>query len=407
MLELSQDILVATVIQINLPKENLMGIKFEDVIEAAEAKFGSNSVMSLTKRNKVKVACHKTGIPQLDIALGGGIPKGRVIEIYGPESSGKTTLALTIIARAQKESNAWAWYGDMEHALDPEWAVKQGVNLDRVMFSQPMCGEECLDIAQWMAGQGVVDFLVVDSVAALVPKAELEGQSGDAVMGLQARLMSQAMRKLTSVLSRTQSTAIFINQLRDKIGVQWGSPETTTGGKALKFYASQRIDIRRIGNTKGKNDEVIGSDHKMKVVKNKIAPPFKMCEASLLYEIGFDLYANLLETGVSKGVFVKDKNTYKHGDVKLGVGIKAGAEGLSKYSKEDIDALYAKIVGIKIKIEEPKPEIDLAKETLAKYKKKLEEVETDEERALWEARIKDLIENGVIAEEEPVIPTAS
>lgn len=383
-----------------------MGTKIEDVLAAAEAKFGSNSVMSLTRRNKVKVACWKTGIPQLDIALGGGIPKGRVIEIFGPESSGKTTLALTIIARAQKESNAWAWYGDMEHALDPEWAALQGVNMDKVLFSQPSNGEECLNIAQWMAGEGVIDFLVVDSVAALVPQKEIEGESGDSVMGLQARMMSQAMRRLTPTLSKTECTALFINQIREKIGVTYGSPETTTGGRALKFFSSQRIDIRKIGSTKGKNDEIIGSEHKIKVVKNKIAPPFKICEAALLFEKGFDLFANLLETGVSKGVFIRDKNTYRHGETKLGVGLKSAAEGLSKYSTEDIDTLYTKIVGIKVKAsDEIKPEVDLAKVTLEKYKANMEAAETDEDRKLWEDRIKDLVENGVIVEEEPVIPT--
>jgi recombination protein RecA len=315
-----------------------VGISLEDVVEQTREKFKDNSiVMKLTQKALRKVPAWKTGIPQLDLAIGvGGLPKGRVIEIYGPESSGKTTAMLTTIAQAQKEG-AWAWIGDMEHALDPAWCKKLGVDLDKLLISQPSHAEECLALTQHFIETGVIDIVGVDSVASLVPKAELEGEFGESHMGLQARLMSQAMRKLTSIISRTECTAIFINQIRDKIGVRWGSPEVTSGGRALKFYASVRIDCRRVGEI-GTKGESIGCTTKFTIKKNKVAPPFRICEAELIYSKGYDLARNLLSTGLLMGVIAKEGRSYsitgmKEEKMELGVGKNSAINFIDAYEK--------------------------------------------------------------------------
>lgn len=317
-----------------------MGMTIDDLIATTAEKFDKSAVMRLTDKANRKIPVWKSGIPQLDMALGiGGLPKGRIIEIYGPESSGKTTGALTTIAQAQKEG-AWGWYGDMEHSLDPAWCQRLGVNLDKLLVSQPSNAEECLALTQHFIESGVIDIVVVDSVSSLVPKAELEGEFGESHMGLQARLMSQAMRKLTSLISRTECTAIFINQIRDKIGVRWGSPETTSGGRALKFYASVRIDVRRTGEI-GKKGESIGCTTKFTVKKNKLAPPFRICEAELLYKKGFDLGRNLLNAGLMVGAIDKSGKTFsikglkedKEEVVELGVGKNTVIHFINEYEK--------------------------------------------------------------------------
>lgn len=366
-----------------------MGTSIDDVIDGARAKFENEAiVMRLTDKKKLKIPAQSTGVPQLDIALGiRGLPKGRIIEIFGPESSGKTTLVLKTIATAQRDG-AWAWYGDMEHALDPEWCEKNGVDLDKLLISQPNNGEECLDLAQYMVMTGVIDIIVVDSVSALVPQKELEGESGEAVIGLQARMMSQAMRKLSPRISKTSSIAIFINQIREKIGVKFGSPETTSGGRALKFFSSVRIDIRRTGSY-GSDDEKEGNDVLMKIVKNKCAPPFKKCEASIGFDHGFDYGANLLEAGIIKGVFSKSGNTYYHNDIKLGVGKDKSAKYLNELENEKKKELYKEVVGGKSKPVENK-EIELTpelKERLAKYEKKLLEADNEEDKKKYQDKI--------------------
>ena len=271
-----------------------------------EKQFGSGAIMSLGEQSsKQTVQAIPTGAPTLDAALGiGGVPRGRVVEIYGPESSGKSTLATHIVANCQKAGGTAA-YIDAEHALDPAYAERIGVDTQSLMISQPSCGEEALNIAEILARSNAVDVIVVDSVAALVPKSELEGEIGDTHVGLQARLMSQALRKLTATLSRSNTCAIFINQIREKIGVMFGSPETTTGGRALKFYASVRIDIRRIGSIKGPNSTDIGNKVKAKVVKNKMAPPFRIAEFEIYFNEGISKAASLIDLGVENAVIEK------------------------------------------------------------------------------------------------------
>lgn len=275
-------------------------------ISHIEKQFGEGSIMSLGKHSSNRgVETISTGAIALDLALGiGGVPKGRIVEIYGPESSGKSTLATHVVASCQKAGGVAA-YIDAEHALDPGYASKIGVNLDDLMISQPDCGEDALNIAEMLARSGAVDVIVVDSVAALVPKHELEGEIGDSHVGLQARMMSQALRKLTATLSKTNTCCIFINQIREKIGVMFGNPETTTGGRALKFYASVRIDIRRIGSIKGPNNEDVGNRVKAKVVKNKMAPPFRIAEFDILFNEGISHAGSLIDIGVEKGVIEK------------------------------------------------------------------------------------------------------
>ena len=284
-----------------------------------ERAFGKGSIMRLGQNTNIDIEAISTGSLGIDIALGiGGLPKGRIIEIYGPESSGKTTLALSVIAQAQKTGGTCAFI-DAEHALDPSYAKKIGVDIDNLLISQPDAGEQALEIADTLVRSGAIDVLVVDSVAALVPKAELEGEMGDSHMGLQARLMSQALRKLTSTVSRSNTLIIFINQIRMKIGVMFGNPETTTGGNALKFYASVRMDIRRIGAIKDKED-VIGSQTRVKIVKNKVAPPFKTVDFDIMYGEGISKTGELIDLGVKAGIVDKSGAWFSYKGDKLGQG---------------------------------------------------------------------------------------
>ncbi len=284
-----------------------------------EKQFGKGSVMRMGDVSTKGIEVVSTGSLALDIALGsGGLPKGRVVEIYGPESSGKTTMTLETIAQMQKIGGTAAFI-DAEHALDPVYAEKIGINLDNLLISQPDTGEQALEITDMLVRSGAVDMIVIDSVAALTPKAEIEGDMGDSHMGLQARLMSQALRKLTANIKRSDTLVIFINQLRMKIGVMFGNPETTTGGNALKFYASVRLDIRRIGAIK-KGDEVIGNETRVKVVKNKIAPPFKQAEFEIIYGEGVSFLGELVDLGVKYGFVQKAGSWYSYGNEKIGQG---------------------------------------------------------------------------------------
>jgi recombination protein RecA len=291
----------------------------EAALSQIERNFGKGSIMKLGQQTAVEVEAVPTGSLGLDIALGiGGLPRGRVVEIYGPESSGKTTLALHVLAEAQKLGGTCAFI-DAEHALDPGYARKLGVNLDDLLISQPDAGEQALEIADTLVRSGAVDVMVVDSVAALVPRAELEGEMGDNHVGLHARLMSQALRKLTGSISRSKTMVIFINQIRMKIGVMFGSPETTTGGNALKFYASVRLDIRRIGQIK-ERDNVVGNQTRVKVVKNKVAPPFKVVEFDIMYGEGVSKTGELLDLGVNAGIIEKSGAWFSYKDQRIGQG---------------------------------------------------------------------------------------
>lgn len=292
----------------------------EAALAQIERSFGKGSIMRLgQKDNAVEIPSISTGSLGLDLALGiGGLPKGRIIEIYGPESSGKTTLALHVVAEAQKQGGACA-YVDAEHAMDPSYAKKLGVNIDNLLISQPDTGEQALEITDTLVRSGAIDVLVVDSVAALVPKAELEGDMGDSHMGLQARLMSQALRKLTASVAKSNTLVIFINQIRMKIGVMFGNPETTTGGNALKFYASVRMDIRRIGSVKDRED-VVGNQTRVKIVKNKVAPPFKTVDFDILYGEGISKMGELLDLGVKGGIVEKAGAWYSYKGERIGQG---------------------------------------------------------------------------------------
>ena len=297
-----------------------------------ERAFGKGSIMRLGQRETVDTEVVSTGSIGLDIALGiGGLPRGRVVEIYGPESSGKTTLALHAISEAQKKGGVCAFV-DAEHALDPIYARKLGVNVDDLLISQPDAGEQALEIADTLVRSGAVDVLVIDSVAALVPRAELEGEMGDSHVGLQARLMSQALRKLTGSVSRSRTTIIFINQIRMKIGVMFGNPETTTGGNALKFYSSLRLEIRRIGAIKDR-DEVVGNQTRVKVVKNKLAPPFKMVEFDIMYGEGISKAGELLDLGIKAGIVEKSGSWFSYGSERIG----QGRENAKQYLKDRPD----------------------------------------------------------------------
>lgn len=293
-----------------------------------ERQFGKGSVMRMGDQERADVPSISTGSLGLDVALGlGGLPKGRIVEIYGPESSGKTTLTLQVIAEAQKAGGTAAFI-DAEHALDPGYAQKIGVNVDDLLVSQPDTGEQALEIADMLVRSGAVDVLVIDSVAALTPKAEIEGDMGDSHMGLQARLMSQALRKITGNVKRSNCLVIFINQIRMKIGVMFGSPETTTGGNALKFYASVRLDIRRIGAVKD-GDEVIGNETRVKVVKNKMAPPFKQAEFQILYGSGIYRLGEIIDLGVKQGLIDKSGAWYAYRGDKIGQGKANAAQYLA------------------------------------------------------------------------------
>ena len=314
-------------------KENLN--KLKSVISNIEKSYGKGSIMMLGKKDiDANIDVYSTGSLGLDIALGiGGLPKGRGIEVYGPESSGKTTLTLHIIAEAQKVGGTCAFI-DAEHALDPGYAKKLGVNIDELLISQPDTGEQALEISDTLVKSEGIDLLVIDSVAALVPRAELEGEMGDSLPGLQARLMSQALRKLTSSISKTNTMVVFINQLRMKIGVMFGSPEVTTGGNALKFYSSVRLDIRRIGAIKDK-DNIIGNQTRVKVVKNKMAPPFKMVEFDIMYGEGISKIGEIIDLGVQADIIDKSGAWYSYKDEKIG----QGRENTKQFLKDNPELL--------------------------------------------------------------------
>jgi len=302
----------------------------QNAIDQIKSKFGEGSIMKFGEARKTNVDAISTGCLSLDIAFGiGGVPRGRIIEIYGPESSGKTTLAQHIVAEVQKTGGIAAFV-DAEHALDPDYAAKIGVNIKEMLLSQPDSGEQALEIVETLVRSNAVDVIVVDSVAALVPQKEIEGDMGDQHMGLQARLMSQALRKLTAAISKTKTVVIFINQIRHKIGVFFGNPETTSGGNALKFYCSVRVEIRRAAQIK-QGEKIIGNRVKVKIVKNKVAAPFKTCEFDIMYNEGISVAGDLLDLGVEQGVVKKNGNTYSFGEVKLGTG----RETAKKIIKDD------------------------------------------------------------------------
>lgn len=305
-----------------------------------EKQFGSGSIMKLGEGHKIDVETFPTGSLSLDLALGGGIPKGRIIEIYGPESSGKTTLALHAVTEVQKQGGMAAFV-DAEHALDPEYAARIGVNLDDLLISQPDTGEQALEITETLVRSNAVDLVIVDSVAALVPRAEIEGEMGDSHMGLQARLMSQALRKLTGSISKSKTTVIFLNQLRMKIGVMFGNPETTAGGQALKYYASVRLDIRRSEQIKD-SDSVIGNHVKVKVVKNKVAAPFKVAEFDIMYNEGISTAGDILDLAVKYDLVKKSGAWYEYKDEKMGQGREAAKQFL-KDRPAEVKALDAAI----------------------------------------------------------------
>jgi len=312
------------------------GMDKEKALDAAlsqiERAFGKGSAMKLGQRDVVDIESISTGSIALDIALGiGGLPRGRIIEVFGPESSGKTTLALHCVAEAQKKGGICAFV-DAEHALDPSYARKLGVDVNELVISQPDTGEQALEIADTLVRSGAIDVLVIDSVAALTPRAELEGEMGDTHVGLQARLMSQALRKLTGSISKSNCMVIFINQIRMKIGVMFGSPETTTGGNALKFYASVRLDIRRIGQIKDR-DDIVGNETKVKVVKNKVAPPFKTVLFDIMYGEGISHTGELIDLGVKAGVVDKAGSWFSYGDQRIG----QGRENAKRFLKENPD----------------------------------------------------------------------
>lgn len=308
------------------------GKAVEAALANIEKKFGKGSIMRLGERPVEEIGSISTNCLSLDAAIGvGGFPRGRIIEIYGPESSGKTTLALQVVAQAQKVGGIAA-YIDAEHAMDPDYAEKLGVNIDDLLISQPDSGEQALDIAETLVRSASIDVIVIDSVAALVPRAEIDGDMGDSHMGLQARLMSQALRKLTSAISSTNTCFIFINQLREKIGVMFGSPETTTGGKALKFYASVRMDIRRIGAIK-EGDKVVGNRTKVKFVKNKVAPPFRECEFDIMYGEGISKEGDLIDLASTRDIVEKSGSWFSYKGERLG----QGRENVKNMLKENIE----------------------------------------------------------------------
>ena len=326
-------------------------VALEAAIGQIEKAFGKGSVMKLGKAGEnLDIQAISSGSLGLDVALGiGGFPKGRIVEIYGPESSGKTTLALHAVAESQKAGGTCAFV-DAEHALDPVYAKKLGVNIDELLISQPDAGEQALEIADTLVRSGAVSVLVVDSVAALVPRAELEGDMGDTHMGLQARLMSQALRKLTSSISKSNCLVIFINQIRQKIGIMFGNPETTSGGNALKFYASVRLDIRRIGAIKDK-DDIVGNQTRVKVVKNKVAPPFRTVEFDIMYGEGISKNGEIVDLGVAAGIVEKSGSWFSYNEQRIG----QGRENVKKFLKENEEIameIEEKIKGNSVLVEE-------------------------------------------------------
>jgi len=315
-------------------------------IDKIEKGFGRGAIMKMGDQPKINVPTISTGSLSLDLALGiGGLPRGRVIEIYGPEASGKTTLAIHAIAEAQKNGGIAAFI-DAEHAFDRFYAEKLGVDIDNLLISQPDNGEQALEITDHLIRSGALDIIVIDSVAALTPRAEIEGEMGDSNVGLQARLMSQALRKLTANINRTNTTCIFINQLREKIGVMFGNPETTTGGHALKFYSSVRLDIRRIGQIKD-GDSINGNRTRVKVVKNKLAPPFRKAEFDIMYGLGISLTGEIIDMGVEREIIKKSGSWFSYGDTKLG----QGREGVKQLLEDNPELMEE----LKVKIMEPQP----------------------------------------------------
>jgi recombination protein RecA len=326
-------------------KEKALGLAMEQITK----QFGDGAIMKLGDSQKADVDLFSSGALSIDLALGGGFPKGRIIEIYGPESSGKTTLTLHAIAEIQKQGGTAAFI-DAEHALDPQYAKRLGVDTENLFISQPDNGEQALEITETLVRSNAVDVVVVDSVAALVPQAEIEGDMGDSHMGLQARLMSQALRKLTGIINKSKCTVIFINQIRMKIGVMFGNPETTTGGNALKFYASVRLDIRRIGQIKN-GEDIIGNRTKVKVVKNKIAPPFRVAEFDIMYNEGISATGDAVDLGVQYGIVGKAGAWFDYNDAKIG----QGREAAKKYLKENpkvMEEIIKKVKAEAAKVEE-------------------------------------------------------
>jgi recombination protein RecA len=328
----------------------------KNALAQIEKNFGQGTIMKLGERSKIKVETISTGSISLDRALGGGMPKGRVIEIFGPESSGKTTLALHVIAEAQKKGGTAAFI-DAEHALDPEYAKRIGVRTEELLISQPDNGEQALEIVETLTRSGGIDVIVIDSVAALTPKAEIEGMMGDSHMGLQARLMSQALRKLTSIISKTGTTVIFLNQLRMKIGVMFGNPETTTGGNALKFYSSVRLDIRAIDKISGsgveEEKEVTGRRVRVKVIKNKVAPPFKQAEFDIMFNEGISTAGDLLDTAVSQNIITKSGAFYTYKNTKIGQG-RENAKSFLQQNEKMISDLKSSLIVTEMKVVESK-----------------------------------------------------
>ncbi|MGG7175971.1 recombinase RecA [Clostridium paraputrificum] len=345
----------------NINMDKLKAI--ENAMGQIEKQFGKGSVMKLGEDSHLKLDSISTGCLDLDIALGiGGVPKGRIIEVYGPESSGKTTVALHIAAEAQKLGGAVAFI-DAEHALDPSYARKIGVDTENLIVSQPDTGEQGLEIAEALVRSGAIDVLVVDSVAALVPRAEIEGEMGDSHIGLQARLMSQALRKLAGTINKTNCVAIFINQLREKVGVMFGSPEVTTGGRALKFYASVRLDVRRIDSIKS-GDAILGNRTRVKITKNKVAPPFKVAEFDIMYNEGISRNGNIVDVGVKEEIVQKSGAWFSYGDIRLG----QGRENAKVYLKDNPEIALEIENKIREKYELPKMVAAEPKETTTEEK---------------------------------------
>ena len=343
-----------------MASENIDKMKALDLaMRQIEKDFGKGSIMKLGEASsKMNIEVIPTGALSLDIALGvGGIPRGRVIEIYGPESSGKTTVALHMIAEAQK-LGGYAAFIDAEHALDPEYARRLGVDVDNLLISQPDNGEQALEIADALVRSGAIDIIVIDSVAALVPRAEIEGEMGEAFVGLQARLMSQALRKLTGLIAKSKCATVFINQIREKVGVMFGNPETTTGGRALKFYATVRMDVRRVETLKNGND-MIGSRTRVKIVKNKVAPPFKQAEFDIMYGEGISHEGCIVDLGVELELITKSGAWYSNGDVRLGQGKEKAKEYL-KDNPELLQEIENKIRAMTIKQAAPEGENESA-----------------------------------------------